>query len=363
MNGRGEYASGAGRAVVGATLLHVLELKQRYENVKAAAAQSLLNDLSRDGTLSSTASNRWEVALKNAAWVRVAWYPDFAGLEITITDRELWKAGDVASVQRRYTAILDRITSTLNKFGATSVGATVIGSVPHVGLTLFHTPGDSDRATREIDTQLNALFDDVYRAMGVDRGDLKSPFSLKESERIIYRGSDQEKEQLATWMDKVKAARAKARQSPHWAFWDSTVSPLQEEWQRFRGEQEYFFLNLFTAWEEYERWLNRIKQIRAEMKSRGIQLVSPDPIDLTKSIPERAVEGAADVFKDVTKILKWGLIGALGIGSLVALTSVVSNVRKSRDPAERYLDVIRESRRPPAPRGQLALPPGASEEI
>jgi hypothetical protein len=61
------------------------------------------------------------------------------------------------------------------------------------------------------------------------------------------------------------------------------------------------------------------------------------------------------------------VIGVLGIGGAVALSSVVANVRKGRDPVEHYVGLYRGRRGSTAGRAalpareQLALPPGQPE--
>jgi hypothetical protein len=63
----------------------------------------------------------------------------------------------------------------------------------------------------------------------------------------------------------------------------------------------------------------------------------------------------------VWSIAKWGVIGALAIGGVIALSSVASNLRSGHDPAEKYMELARSRRRPrelAAPPRRLALPPG-----
>lgn len=130
MSTRGQYGKlgGRGRTHVGAQLVHTLELKQRYSNVKTAAVQALLRDLSNDGVASTVGTNRYEIALKDGAWVIFAWYPDYDALEVTITDRELRPVDQVAPARRRYEAILRKITPVLQTYGATTVGGAVVGA-------------------------------------------------------------------------------------------------------------------------------------------------------------------------------------------------------------------------------------------
>ena len=132
MNTRGQYGNNnpQGRVQVGAFLVHTLEMRQRYNNAKTVAVQALLNDLSREGVATSVGTNRWEIALKEGTWVILAWHPDSNALEVTITDRELRPVDQLASTRRRYAALLDRITPRLKTFGATTVGAAIVGQTP-----------------------------------------------------------------------------------------------------------------------------------------------------------------------------------------------------------------------------------------
>lgn len=131
MNARGQYGgAGQGRARVGAFFVHAPELKQRYNNAHVAAVQALLNDLAREGVASSVGANRWEIALKEGAWVQLTWYPDSSALEVTITDREQRPVDQVVPARRRYEALLRRITPRLQNFGAMTVGAAIVGQTP-----------------------------------------------------------------------------------------------------------------------------------------------------------------------------------------------------------------------------------------
>lgn len=127
MNARGQYGDngGSGNVQVGAFLVHTLELKQRFNNAKAAAVQSLLSDLASNGVAKSVGTNRWEIALKDGVWVFFTWHPEYSGLEVTITDREVRAVDKMEPTRRRYEEMLRRITPQLQRFGATTVGAAV----------------------------------------------------------------------------------------------------------------------------------------------------------------------------------------------------------------------------------------------
>lgn len=251
-----------------------------------------------------------------------------------------------------------------------------------VGVTLFHGFGDRDSLVKQIDTEWNAIVDSTYRAMGVDpkirtvtkddlfhgaldedlvrraRPGLTGPVPLEE----IFAGPKRDVAAIAEFKDQALSAAQKARQSPLWPVWSTSISPAYEEWKSFKADQaRSWYDTLSTNWEEYERWFDRLMQIRSVAKESGIQLLTPDPVKPSKTLWEKAEESASEIFK----IAKWGVIGALGIGALVALTSVVSNLRSGKDPGEKYMELIRSRSRAPralSGREQLTLPPGEPEE-
>jgi len=225
-----------------------------------------------------------------------------------------------------------------------------------VGLKLIHTPGDSDRAVRQIDTEMNAIVDAMYRAMDVDPTSLRKPFTLDQAAKM---STEDRATALNPWKDRVLAAKATAMQSPLWAFFDSAVSPAYDDWMKFLWDHEFY--SVFTSWEEYEKWLERARQLRATVTGRGVRIETPEPTDLTRSLGADIEAGIGDVWK----FAKYAAYGLLGIGAVVALTSVAQNLRSGKDPGEKYMDLLRAraSRAPLAPRAlprreQLALPPG-----
>ena len=239
------------------------------------------------------------------------------------------------------------------------------GSCAIVGLKLIHTPGDSDRAVRQIDTEMNAIVDAMYRAMGVDPTSLRKPFTLSEAAKMSKEDRDT---RMGPWRDRVLAAKAKAVQSPLWAFFDSAVSPAYGEWLKFLHDHEYY--NVFTSWDEYEKSLERARQLRVAVKAKGVHVETPEPVDLTKTLGAEAAEGLKGIGKEALKIMKWAAIGVLAIGGVFALTSAASHLRKGTDPIKSYADLARRSngsrangsRRALPSRQQLALPPGEPED-
>jgi len=207
-----------------------------------------------------------------------------------------------------------------------------------VGLKLIHTPGDSDRAVRQIDTEMNAIMDAMYRAMGVDPSIRKPPFTL---DQAVKMSKEERDTVLGPWKDRVLAVKEIATKSPLWPFFDSAVSPTFDEWMKFLNDHEYY--NVFTSWEEYENWLERAKQLRATVKERGALLETPDPMDLTKTLGAEAAGGLKDIGKEALSIMKWAAIGVLAIGGIFALTSAASHLRKGTDPIKSYTGLARRT--------------------
>jgi len=142
-------------------------------------------------------------------------------------------------------------------------------------------PEDADHAFRQIDAEMEAIVDATYRAMGVDPAAIRKPVVAD-----------------AAWTDRVRAATAKAKQSPLWPYWESSVSPKYGDWHA-QGK------SAISAWEDYDRWLSRVVALRAEAKDKGIKIETSDLISL---LP--VGDGGA--------IGKWGAIGAIAVGAVVA---------------------------------------------
>ncbi len=123
--------------------------------------------------------------------------------------------------------------------------------------------------------------------------------------------------------------------------WKRSVwDPFFAGWRKFYGEKKDIPLQtwpLSGTWDRIQDYRKQYVDLRknAPFKSKG-----PAPLD-----PDRKDPSVTGGFQDLLKILKWGLIGILGIGGVVALSSVVSNVRKGRDPVEHYAGLYRGLRR------------------
>ena len=368
MNERGHYGSGTSmqrstwqspqrspqRSSVGATLSRTLELKQRYDHVATAAVQALLNAFAQEGTVSSTGTYRWEVATRDGVWIRFVWDPTAQILTVTITDKQPRPASQEQAVRAWYEMILARVvTPSLQPYGAVAVGS-MLGS-PYVGLTAFHGVSDRDTAGAQINTQIETIKNVVLTAAGADPALVTQ--SSKTADKMAH---------TPQYKQKVLASKDAIAKSPYKALWYDVVSPVYDEWNSFYADRHRWydsFTQLFTNWEDYQAWADRVAVLRKKVEDAGIKIDLPPPTALPSSIPEQFEKG----FGDVWSIAKYGLWAVLGIGTVVALSSVATNLRSGRDPAAKYVEVIRERRTPRAAlsgrRTQLALPPGDLAEV
>lgn len=359
MNARGSYGGAAqtrGRgqygAWIGAQLEHVLELSQRYEGVGAAGAQSLLNGLGAEGSIASTGSNRWEVTLRDGAFVLLGWDSDFNILRVTITDRKRYPIQQVKAVRAYFEKIFrEKIAPRLTTYGAVAVG-----------LTIYHSVGDRADAVKQMDVDWNALYQNLASQVGELTRDPKSPSGFR----------------IATQAD--WDANPPDPKKVEW--WKSYAHPLINQWVKFKHEQiggdrtfadDYIsFAERFqTNWDVYEGWKKKLDNLRAEAQRRGFAVTTTAPTDLPTTVWADAAGTARDIaggVGDVWKFVKYAAWGVLGIGAVVALSSVASNLRSGRDPAEKYMALIRtrrsasRARELPEP-SRLALPPGEPIEV
>jgi len=223
----------------------------------------------------------------------------------------------------------------------------------HVGGILFHTVGDRDALVEQVNTGFSILVRELIAKMGADPKDLVPDAVAMTRDPVGY-------------TKRLKAALDALQKSPLYPFWRDVVSPEYDAWNKFHAEQ--------SSWEEwktdystYENWVERLEAMRKTVNKRLAELnasplTGPQVVSLPKTVMEKggeaveaAAKGAAGAVGDVWSIVKWGVIGALVIGGVVALSSVAANLKKGRDPIESY-------RRKPAARGpasgQLALASG-----
>jgi len=139
-------------------------------------------------------------------------------------------------------------------------------------------------------------------------------------------------------------------------------SPLIQTWQAWYANHKGWWGNFWwNSAPDAEEWQRKLIELRDTAKKAGMGVVSPAPRPYSPSFLDPhhdIIDTTKDVFGDIGKIVKYGVIGALAIGGVVVLSSVAHSLRSGKDPAEKYVEVIRTRRQP---RGALpsatALPP------
>jgi hypothetical protein len=218
-----------------------------------------------------------------------------------------------------------------------------LGRGAAVGFTLYHTVGERADAVKQMALDWEALYQDLSRQVGY----------------TIQNNYD------TTKYDPTKVA-----------WWNSYAHPLIKQWVKFKQDQlgglwtvgdAYiaFTERAMTNWDVYESWMKKLEALRADAQKRGFTITASAPTALPTTVwadAAHAVErGAGAVWSgagDVWSLVKYGAWAVLGIGAVIALSSVASNLRSGKDPAEKYVDLVRRRPRalPSSPR--YALPPG-----
>lgn len=150
-----------------------------------------------------------------------------------------------------------------------------------VGASLYHTVGDRERALKQLNTDFNAIHNEVMLQSG-------------------YRADPYHDASGALW-----------------DWWKTIGVPIMNEWQKFYTEQMASVVTRFaTNWEVFENWQERLKRLRDVVVNHGTVLTSPSPTDLPTTVWKDAADAARGVGKGAFSLLKIAAIGALGIGGI-----------------------------------------------
>ena len=243
------------------------------------------------------------------------------------------------------------------QYGRTRARSYVCASGVGVG-AVYHSVGDRAEAVKQMAIDWTALYQNLGSQVGELTPDPQSPSG--------YRITSQ-REWDAAPPDPKKVA-----------WWKSYAKPLINTWVKFKSEQlgdrtiasDYiaFAERWQTDWDVYERWKKKLDDLRAEAQRRGFSISAPSATELPTTIWSDVAKGAGDVAKgagDAWTFVKYAAWGMLGLGAIVALSSVAQNLRTGRDPAERYTNLLRQRGRAVAravlpPPVRLALPPPGS---
>ena len=180
-----------------------------------------------------------------------------------------------------------------------------------IGQELFHTAADRERALAQLSTGFRALAND-----------------------------------LAVWMTSNEE-RPDATKTAQWIAAD--VTPTLEEWGAFVAhEQKSWWVKIATSWETFERWWDRLKQLRSLARLHGVTLQSAEPVPLPKTIWQHSEAGKGSEATAVLGVLKIGALTALGIMGVAGLYGAIRNLRAKAQVADDRValrEIVREELR------------------
>jgi len=237
-------------------------------------------------------------------------------------------------------------------------------------LTWNATHGTMDATAAQLDSAQRKAWDALHAFEQTSRSDPKNPFLsnpkwMPEWERLHKAYLDL-REQLAAY----DAAHPQAT-----PWYRATWKPFFDDWSRFYHEKKDISLQMWPGsgtWDHIQDYRKKLIEIRA---SAPFTAQGPAPLDPEKRRDPDITGGIGDLFKGAGNFVKYGAYAALGIVGVVALSSVVQNLRSGKDPAENYMELIRRARparrpRRPRPRplpspvkAQALLPAGELEDL
>ena len=199
-----------------------------------------------------------------------------------------------------------------------------------VGNAVYHSVGEREEVVRQLGVDYDRASLDIGTAIGV----------------FPYEGSAE-----------------RVKHHPEWyAWWVAAAAPLFASWAAFKADQlgvsgkpaagyVAYGERFGTDWAAYVEWQHRLIELRASAAQLGIPLHTPTPAPLPTTIPEdvanlakRAKDKLVDSGGDLWTLAKVGVYGGLALVGVVAVSSLVSNLKTGKDPAENYLALARRGR-------------------
>ncbi len=102
------------------------------------------------------------------------------------------------------------------------------------------------------------------------------------------------------------------------------VAPVLADWARFVGAVRANTLSAYTLeWSAIEEWYERLVRLRELARTRGIALVSPEPVKLPRTIWERGGSGTGSVADTAVSFLKVGVLAVVAVTGFVGFFSVI----------------------------------------
>jgi len=154
--------------------------------------------------------------------------------------------------------------------------------------------------------------------------------------QVFHSVSDRE-QALAQLMNDFAAfttdAYAQLSVSPDVELWfRSEAAPVLDQWMTFRANERAAWVTRWaTDWTTFERWWDKLVELRRAARAHGIELSSPDPRPLPRTIWERGALGVGsklDAFLNLIRTIAYSLAALVGLWSLFKV------YRELRAPAE-----------------------------
>lgn len=118
-------------------------------------------------------------------------------------------------------------------------------------------------------------------------------------------------------------------QSPADAAWAlGDIVPALAAWNDFVSRERSSALAPYvTDWSAFTSWQERLVRLRELARARGIELGSPEPVPLPKTVWERGGEGSGNAVDKYMALVKWAVYAALGILGFASLYAALRSVR------------------------------------
>jgi hypothetical protein len=191
-------------------------------------------------------------------------------------------------------------------------------------------------------TEFTQLLNELKRKMGVADIDV--------SQSLLMRDPKQ-------WQKNWDTREATMKKTPLYPLWNDAVKPVYDEFKKFYDDQSDW-VEFKTSWETYEHWHDRVVALRDHVVREVARIMPDDPVrtpppadvpttiwaDVEHKAETVVKKGAGAVGEAATGIggvLKYSLYAVLGIGAVIAVSSVAANLKKGRDPVEHYVGLYR----------------------
>jgi hypothetical protein len=248
------------------------------------------------------------------------------------------------------------------RFGSTPARSSAARGRAAMGAAIWQTPGGVVSEINRINDDVLMFSSEISKYVGAHdpASPDATPALIDNSSWLDYLamgGGAAAHDALADRINHARTAAAKAdvhptttdaSRLPLASFYLATWVPFITRWVVFYENNKNWSSQVW--WNhapEAEQFVDQLNQIRAAAKKLGMQVRSPAPSTWGKSVldPGRDPAGKLGNFwDDLTTGAKVAIFGGLGLVGLVAVTSIASNLRSGKDPAENYMALARRFR-------------------